>query len=292
MNILITGGTGFIGKHLVQQLCQQGHQITVLSRQKSPTFIHQAVHFCEDLANFSNFNDIDVVINLAGEPIFDQRWTEKQKQTLRQSRLNITAQLTSLIQKSENPPHTFISSSATGYYGDLPQDHFYDENAKNGTNFTACLCQEWENEAKKVEEKTRLCIMRTGMVFSAQGGALKRMLPIYRTGLAGKLGNGKQHWAWIALADYLRGVDFLINNKQCSGVYNFVAPEPITQTQFNRWLASECRRPACLSVPSFALRLALGERADLLLDNQPLIPQRLLEQGFQFHIPSLQQLQL
>lgn len=292
MNVLVTGGTGFIGSRLVLSLCQQGHQVTVFSRQKSPRFIHQAVNFCKNLTNLHHLNEIDIVINLAGEPIFDKRWCKRQKQVLQDSRLHITAQLVDLIQKSENPPHTFISASATGYYGDLPQKGFCDESAKNGKNFTACLCQKWEEEARKAETKTRLCLIRTGMVLSPEGGALKQMLPLYRANLAGKLGGGKQYWAWITLDDYLNAIHFLIANPQCVGVYNVVAPEPIPQYQFHRWLSQQCHRFACLNVPTFALRFVLGERADLLLDNQPILPKHLLEQGFHFNTASLWDYQL
>lgn len=306
MNILITGGTGFIGTPFVARLAQEGHQMTILTRQEKPISPFQAVSFCQNLTHFQDLNDFDAVINLAGEPIFDKRWTEKQKRILQESRLSITRQLVELIEKSSNPPHSFLSGSATGYYGDLPYNQAQnDELTPAGNQFTSLLCQNWENEALKVVHKTRICLLRTGIVLSAQGGALKRMLPLFEKGLAGKLGNGKQHWAWISLEDYLNAVLFLLKNDHCQGAYNLVAPYPVTNAFFTQWLAETlhpmhfatskmlakralAQRIANIATPVCVLKSVLGERATLLLDNQPLIPKRLLESGFQFRHPHLQ----
>lgn len=281
MNIFITGGTGFIGTTLCQALIQQGHQLTVLTRQQKPS--QQAVTYCKDLTNFSNFNQFDAVINLAGEPIFDKAWATKQKQTLLQSRLDITEQLVERIQASSTPPHTFISGSATGYYGDLPFAKNYDELTACGKAFPAQLCQQWEACALKAQsEKTRVCLIRTGIVLDKQGGALKQMLPLYRLGLGGKLGSGKQHWAWISLNDEIRAILFLLNHSTCQGAFNLVAPQSITNENFNKTLAKMLGRPAFFSVPAFILRFLLGERSQLLLDNQPLVPKHLTAMGFVF----------
>lgn len=282
MHILLTGGTGFIGSTLSQALLEQDHKLTILSRQAQPNT--QAVKFVQNLANFDNLNDFDAVINLAGEPIFDKRWTEKQKAELVRSRINITQQLLELFQKSDTPPHTFLSGSATGYYGNLP------DFAKNcgeqtacGTHFSARLCQEWEKTAEQAQSvQTRVCLLRTGIVLDKSGGALKRILPLYRLGLGGKLGSGKQHWAWISLYDQVQAILFLLHNPAATGAFNLVAPQPVSNSEFNRQLAKSLHRPAFFSVPEFALKLTLGERSQLLLDNQPLVPQRLLELGFQF----------
>lgn len=282
MNIFITGGTGFIGSELCKALLQQGHHLTILSRQiKQNT---QAVTFVQNFTALDNLNSFDVIINLAGEPIFSKAWTEKQKVKLRQSRLEITQKLTELILKSENPPHTFLSGSATGFYGNLP------DFAKNcneltgcGDNFAAKLCFEWEQIALKAQSaNTRVCLLRTGIVLDKNGGALKQMLPLYRLGLAGKLGSGKQHWAWITLEDHIRAILFLLNNQQAQGAFNLVSPEPVSNAEFNRELAKALNRPAFFHAPEFALKLILGERSQLLLDNQPLIPQKLTILGFSF----------
>lgn len=282
MHILLTGGTGFIGTALCQALIEQGHQLTVLSRQHKPHT--QAVKFIQNFANWTNLNAFDAVINLAGEPIFDKAWSNKQKQTLRQSRLAITSQLVELCRQSENPPHTFLSGSATGYYGNLPDfAQKYDEQTACHSTFAAQLCQEWENLALQAQsQKTRVCLLRTGMVFDQAGGALKRILPLYRLGLGGKIGTGKQHWAWISLYDQIQAILFLLHTPTAQGAFNLVSPQSIRQYQFNQFLAQAVSRPAFFSTPRWMIKLILGERSELLLDNQPLIPQKLLQLGFQF----------
>ncbi|KAE9540400.1 TIGR01777 family protein [Ursidibacter maritimus] len=281
MYILITGGTGFIGTALCQELINQGHYLTVLTRQSLTA--QEAVSYCQNLADFQDLNQFDAVINLAGEPIFDKPWTDQQKQKLLSSRLNITEQLVELFHKSEQPPHTFISGSATGFYGDLGFTKKYDEQTACGTKFPALLCQQWEETALQAESsQTRVCLVRTGIVLGPTGGALQKMLPLYKFGLGGKLGNGKQHWAWISRNDHIRTILFLLNNKQSQGAYNLVAPNSISNADFNQQLAKALKRPAFFNVPSFLLKLGLGERSQLLLDNQPLIPQRLMDEGFEF----------
>lgn len=281
MNILLTGGTGFIGSALTEMLVAQGHHLTLLSRQtKTDT---QAVHFIRNLASLDNLNDIDAVINLAGEPIFERHWWAAQKAELRRSRLDITTKLAELCRKSTNPPSVFLSGSATGYYGNLPFAEKYDEQTACGENFAAKLCVDWEQAALLAKsEKTRVCLLRTGIVLGEQGGALKRMLPLYRLGLGGKLGTGKQHWAWISLADQLRAILFLLENPMAEGAFNLVAPESVSNAEFNHRLAQALHRPAFFSVPTSVLKMTLGERSQLLLDNQPLVPAELLKLGFQF----------
>lgn len=295
MRIFITGGTGFIGKALTAALLADGHQLTLLTRQSPenlpPLFHSQAVTFCQNLTACPDFNGFDAVINLAGEPIFDKAWTATQKQKLLDSRLQLTQQLAARIKQSDTPPHTFISGSATGFYGDLQAVEFakfFDEQTACGSQFPAQLCQQWEAAAAQAQsEKTRVCLLRTGLVLDPSGGALRKMLSLYRLGLAGKLGDGKQHWAWIALADQVRAIQFLLHNSHCQGAYNLVAPQAVSNAEFNRRLAQKLRRPAIFSAPKTALRCVLGERAQLLLDNQPLTPKKLLTDGFQFQFDCL-----
>ena len=288
MNIFLTGGTGFIGQALVKALLAEGHHLTILTRQSLAESSQQAVKFCQNLAEFRDFNQFDVVINLAGEPIFDKAWSKRQKQILLDSRVQLTAELVRLINVSSNPPHTFISGSATGYYGHLQTvANFYPESTAFGTNFSALICQQWEQQALAASHNTRVCLLRTGMVLAKHGGALAKMLPLYRANLAGKLGNGKQYWAWISLEDHIQAVLFLLKNANCYGAFNLVAPEPVSNSEFNRKLADFLKRYAFFAVPSFMLKLLLGERSQLLLDNQPLVPQRLQDAGFKFNCPHL-----
>lgn len=285
MNIFITGGTGFIGRALCERLAAQGHRLTVLTRQQLADT--QAVRFVQHFATDGFFDDFDAVINLAGEPIFAKRWTSAQKQRLRASRIGLTAELVEQMAKSANPPRILISASATGFYGNLPFADFYDEQTACAADFAAQLCADWEAEALKAQAFCRVCLVRTGMVLAAESGALAQMLPLYRYGLGGKLGSGEQYWGWISLEDQLRALCFLLENHRCQGAYNLVSPEPVRNVQFNQALSRALNRPAFCAVPSLALKLVLGERSQLLLDNQPLVPKRLLAAGFQFQHPEL-----
>ncbi|MFZ7275968.1 TIGR01777 family oxidoreductase [Avibacterium endocarditidis] len=290
MNILLTGGTGLIGSVLIPQLLAKQHRICLLTRniqpERFPTEISEAqqeVQQIDNLTSLQNLNAFDAVINLAGEPIFAHRWTTKQKAKLFASRVNLTQNLTALINQSENPPHTFISGSATGFYGDH-QDHWIDESTPAGTAFPAQLCQQWE--AAAMQANTRVCLLRTAMVMSPNGGALSKMLPLYRLGLGGKLGSGKQYWAWISLQDMIAGILFLLENPQCKGAFNLTAPQPITNQDFNQQLGNFLERPHFANVPAFVLRWVLGDRSQLLLDSQRIKPARLIEAGFEFQVES------
>ena len=246
--------------------------------------LSERVQLIDSLEELADFNKFDAIINLAGEPIFDRCWSEAQKARLTDSRLKITKKLTALINASSSPPHTFISGSATGYYGNSGEQE-QDEPALPADNFTAHLCQRWEQAAQQA--RTRVCLVRTGLVFSPSGGALAAILPLYRFGLGGKLGNGKQYWAWIALDDMVNGILFLLNNSQCSGAFNFVAPNPVPNAEFNRTLGEVLHRPCFATVPAWLLKLILGERAELLLDSQNIRPSKLLAQGFSFQFKEL-----
>lgn len=290
MRIFITGGTGLIGTELIKQLKPENHHFTLFTRNKDLKSDDKQIQYCYSLNDLPDFNDFDAVINLAGEPIFDNRWTDKQKEKLIKSRVEITTQLSELINASDNPPTVFISGSAIGIYGDLPHSStFYTEStASYGSHFATELCKKWEAAALKTEaEKTRICLIRTGTVLSPKGGALEKILPLYKLGLGGKLGSGKQYWGWISLKDHVQAVIFLLKNAKCSGPFNLVAPNPVTNAEFNRVLSKAINRPAIFTVPEFALKLALGERACLVLDNQQLVPEKLLEAGFQFDEPIL-----
>ncbi|XHN45198.1 hypothetical protein O1Q81_01230 [Lonepinella sp. MS14436] len=291
MQIFITGGTGLIGRELVNRWLEQEYQVTLLTRspEKALSYFQDHAAFCHvsavhSLQVFTNFNQFDAVINLAGEPIFDHRWTAQQKVRLWQSRINLTEKLTALINTSENPPQCFISGSAYGYYADNG-DQIITEAQSAGQNFTAQLCQQWELVAKQAN--TRVCLSRTGMVFSPKGGALAKILPLYRYRLGGKLGNGLQFMPWIALEDMLNAIDFLLHTPSCQGAFNLCSPNPVRNKDFNRLLAKQLHRPAFMNVPTFLLKLILGERACLILDSQNLYPQKLLEQGFSFQYSEL-----
>ncbi|MDO5054857.1 MAG: TIGR01777 family oxidoreductase [Pasteurella oralis] len=288
MQILITGATGLIGSTLVSHLLAQHHQITALVRSpdKARDQLPSTVQLISSLTQYNDLNQFDAVINLAGEPIFTRRWTIEQKCRLLESRVHLTRQLVTLINNSTAPPHTFISGSATGYYGDKAE-HIITEQTEPSTRFPSYLCQQWEAEALKA--KTRVCLLRTGIVLAQTGGALAKMLPIYRLGLGGRLGNGKQYWGWIALKDMIAGITFLLNNMTCAGAFNLVAPHPIRNSEFNSTLGKLLTRPHFATVPAFILNVLLGERAQLLLDSQKVVPAKLQAEGFIFQYPKLKE---
>ncbi|WP_434312498.1 TIGR01777 family oxidoreductase [Haemophilus influenzae] len=280
MNILLTGGTGLIGKALVEQLCLRNEQVTILTRSSSPhTFSKQKnIKFITALSELDLQEQFDAIINLAGEPIFHKVWSKNQKSILRESRLSLTTQLVEFINQYQQYP-VFISGSATGIYGDQDEQTIT-ETSKTAKTFTAQLCQDWENIARQAN--ARVCLIRTGMVFSTKGGALAKMLPLYKWGLGGKLGNGEQYFPWIALEDMVNGILFLLDHSECRGAFNFSAPNPIKQHKFNRTLARILKRPAFTTIPKWLLHFMLGERANLLLESQNVVPEKLLNSGFQF----------
>lgn len=288
MRILITGATGFIGTALVPQLLARNHHLTAFVRDISAAQAKLPaspnIEYINTLDYFQHLDQFDAVINLAGEPIFHRRWTDEQKRRLKDSRVALTQQLADLINRSTTPP-CFISGSATGYYGD-GQEQVLHEGSAQATNFIGELCQAWE--AAALQARTRVCIMRTGMVLGKQGGALAKMLPLYSCCLGAKLGSGQQYWAWIALEDMVNAMLFLLEQDACQGVFNLVAPHAIRQKDFHTMLGRAIKRPQQpFAAPALMLKCLLGERASLLLDSQHIQPQHLLAQGFQFRYPTL-----
>ncbi|ADO96530.1 Conserved hypothetical protein [Haemophilus influenzae R2846] len=280
MNILLTGGTGLIGKALVEQLCLRNEQVTILTRSSSPHTLSKQknIKFITALSELDLQEQFDAIINLAGEPIFHKVWSKNQKSILRESRLSLTTQLVEFINQYQQYP-VFISGSATGIYGDQDEQTIT-ETSKTAKTFTAQLCQDWENIARQAN--ARVCLIRTGIVFSTKSGALAKMLPLYKWGLGGKLGNGEQYFPWIALEDMVNGILFLLDHSECRGAFNFSAPNPIKQHKFNRTLARILKRPAFATIPKWILHFMLGERANLLLESQNVVPEKLLNAGFQF----------
>ena len=289
MNILITGGTGLIGQALIPALLSQNHHLTILTRSEEKArrlFPQKTLQFLTALSNLNNLDQFDAVINLAGEPIFDKAWHAEQKAKLFESRVNLTEKLTALINAGNHPPR-FISGSATGIYGDQGEEIITETTQPADNTFTAQLCQAWEKAA--LQANTKVCVLRTGMVLSPKGGALAKMLPLYQWNLAGRLGSGKQYWAWIALEDMVNSILFLLSHEECKGVYNLVSPDAVTNRVFNHQLAKALHRCALFPAPAFALKLVLGERAGMLLESQNVYPKRLLDAGFKFQYENLNQ---
>lgn len=287
MKILITGSTGLIGKQLLDHL--KGHNLILLTRDQKKaesSLNHLAlphVDFIPDLAYFTDFNDIDIIINLAGEPIADKKWTTKQKKIITDSRCVLTEKLVQLCLKSTSPPRCFISGSAVGYYGDNGAQNIDETTEILSSDFAHQICQQWENKALQAEsEQTRVCILRTGVVLSPLGGALKKMYLPYQCGLGGPVGDGKQYMSWIHIDDMVLAILHLMEQEESKGIYNLVAPHPVTNAIFSQTLAKTLKRPHFLFTPKIVIKAILGEGAVLLTDSQRIRPKRLVHEGFKF----------
>jgi len=289
MNILITGGTGFIGQLFIKTFAD--HHYTVLTRNVSKAeqvfSADSTVGFITDLNQLKNLDDFDVVINLAGEPIADKRWTEQQKLKIQSSRWKITEQLAALFESSTSPPNTFISGSAIGFYGDHNGQEITELSQTEHPDFSSKLCQTWEAKANTVSSNTRVVLLRTGIVLHPKFGALSKMLMPFKLGLGGRLGDGRQYFSWIHWQDMVSAIHFLLIDESLSGVFNMTAPNPVTNEQFSKSLGKALARPAFIPMPEWVLKLLMGESSELLLISQRVQPQALLEAGYQFRYTEL-----
>ena len=290
MKVLMTGGTGFIGKALCRRLQGEGHQLTVLSRQ-TPRHVW---HLCgEDVVPLGSLDDLapnsrfDAVVNLAGEPIADRRWTEARKKALWDSRVGLTGKLVDFIASADNKPSVLVSGSAVGFYGNRG-DEPLDETSPGSEDFSHRLCAAWEESALRAREYgVRVCLLRTGLVVGEGGGFLRRMLLPFKLGLGGRIGDGRQWMSWVHIEDHLAMTLALLGNPALEGAFNATAPNPVPNREFTETLAAVLGRPAILPVPAFVLRAALGEMAGLLLGGQRVLPARFLAQGFRFRYEHL-----
>jgi uncharacterized protein (TIGR01777 family) len=289
MKVLITGGTGFIGSALSKQLCAAGMEVTVLSRTpaKVTAICGARVKALASLDNLLPDASFNVIVNLAGAGIFDAYWTADRKQLLRNSRIGLTEQLLAAIDRMTVKPELLISGSAIGYYGNQG-DTELNERSEPIPDFSQQLCADWEAAALKAEQfGVRVCLIRTGLVVAGDGGILKRMLLPFKLGLGGRLGSGLQWMSWIQREDWIRITEAMIADTSMRGAYNATAPQPVTNSEFTQALARHLNRPAVLPAPAWLLKAVLGEMSELLLGSQRVLPQRLLEQGFEFHYPDL-----
>ncbi|MBI5891964.1 MAG: TIGR01777 family protein [Nitrosomonadales bacterium] len=281
MHILITGGTGLIGRHLCKTLMAEGHELTVFSR--NPGSVAEkcgaGVHALAALADWTPDRGFDAVINLAGEPIVDARWTERRKQVLRDSRIALTEELVSRIAAAKRKPTVLLSGSAIGYYGGRG-DAMLEEGSGSGADFPARLCVDWEAAATGAEKHgVRVCLLRTGLILSKEGGLLARMVPPFRLGMGARLSDGRQWMSWIHIDDYVGMVLRLLRDEQMRGAYNMTAPGPVTNKEFTAVLAAVLHRPAPFVAPASLLRLSMGESASLVLEGQRVLPKRMLAAG-------------
>ena len=289
MKILITGGTGLIGRRLCKALLAKGHELTVLSR-KPATVAAKCGAVVQAMATLDEWHTdtvFDTVINLAGEPIVDARWTAERKQRLWQSRVSITEALIQCIANATHKPSVLLSGSATGFYGD-GGDTILEESRLPATDFGGQLCSAWESVAQTADAfGVRVCLLRTGLVLDSAGGLLGRMLLPFKLGLAARLGDGKQWMSWIHVDDYVAIVLLLLENQQATGAYNMTAPKPVTNSEFTQTLAQVLHRPALFVAPAFLLKLLLGEMSVLLLGGQRALPTKLQALGYDFTYANL-----
>ena len=292
MKILISGSTGLIGSALTRSLEASGHSWVALSRQEVPgrSTVRWNPELGQiDLEALSSLAPFDAVVHLAGENIAKDRWTADVKRRIRDSRVVGTYTLATALASLPQPPPAMISASAVGYYGNREGEDL-SERSLPGDDFSATLCRDWEAATAPLEGVgARVVHTRIGIVMSTRGGALGKFLPIFRLGVGGPLGSGRQWMSWISLTDVVGAVEFLLSNRAIAGPVNITAPHPATNGEFAAALGKVLHRPAILPAPAFALRLILGrEKADaLLISGQRVLPRRLLDAGFVFRHPTL-----
>ena len=301
MKVVVTGGTGFVGKSLVRALAERGDDVVVMSR----TDCDLRSRLCGlgprpqwhsgsgkvELHTWSPdrhgtwvaaLEGADAVVNLAGAPIFDEGWSPERRETLRGSRIRTTELLANAIARTEKKPKVFVSGSAAGIYGTGTSDRILTEDDPPGEGFLAQLTRDWESAAAPAAEAgVRVCHPRIGMVLGRSGGILAKLIPHFRAYLGGPLGTGEQYMGWVHLVDVVRALEYAMDS-DLSGPFNVTAPEPVTMETFAQALGESLGRPALVRVPPLAVKLAFGERAEAILTGQRAVPRRLVESRFAF----------
>ncbi len=294
MQILMTGGTGLVGRALIQELRGRGDEIVVVTRDaaRAALSLPDDVELLEaDPAVAGPWLDraliSDAVVNLAGENIGNGVWTRGKKRRIRRSRIRPTSHLADVLRDRDRPGGVLLSASATGYYGDGGA-RALSEDAEPGQDFLSMLCYEWERNAQRAEsERCRVVCLRFGMILAAEGGALPRLLPIFRRGFGGPIGNGRQYVPWIHLHDVVRAILFALDTAAVRGSVNVTTPDPPSQAEFASELADALGRSARWITPAWILRLGLGKKAQLLLDSQRAVPNKLKAHGFRWKYAEL-----
>ena len=288
MHVLLTGGTGLVGRALCHRLLAQGHKVSVWSRRPE-----QVRALCgSEVKGISRLDQLDAValdavINLAGAPIADRRWTAERKAQLWASRMTLTEHLVAWMGSLTTRPSVLISGSAVGWYGDGGQAELTEDSSAN-RQYAHTLCDAWEAAARRASSHgIRVCLVRTGLVLAPHGGFLQRLLKPFGLGLGGPIGSGRQYMSWIHIHDEVGIILHLLNHPDCKGVYNATAPSPATNKEFSRALGRTLHRPALLPVPGIALKAALGEMSVLLLTGQRVLPARITEAGYTFRHATL-----
>ncbi len=287
--VLISGASGLLGSAYSEYLSNKGHSVFRLVR-REPNFSNEI--FWNPMTGELELKDIegfDSIVNFSGKNIAVGRWTKKSKKVIFDSRILTTTLLSESISKLKNPPESFLSSSAVGYYGETGRE-LVNEGVEPGKGFLSDLCVKWEKATMPaVKAGVRVIQLRNGVVLSPKGGALTKMLTPFRLGIGGRLGSGRQYLSWIMIEDYVRAVFHLMRAQNIQSPVNIVSPEPVTNREFTKILAKVLNRPAILPVPSFILKVLFGEMAvETLLSSTRAIPQLLMGSGFEFKYPALE----
>jgi uncharacterized protein (TIGR01777 family) len=294
MKTLVIGATGLIGRSLCRSLAADGHTVAAVSRSlvKPKGLAISEIHQWDTQADplpLAALSEVDAEVNLAGEPIDARRWSDQQKRRIRDSRVITTRNVVEGLRSVVRKPTVFVSGSAVGFYGDRGDEQL-DEASAPGKGFMSELCEEWEREAERASELgIRVVQVRTGVVLSMEGGALKKMIAPFKLGLGGALGSGKQWFPWIHIDDIAGIFRHAILAESLTGPVNGVAPRPATNQEFTRELARALRRPAFLPVPEMALKALVGEMAEVLVGSQRVLPKAALASGYEFQYPQLGQ---
>lgn len=290
MKIVISGGSGMVGVALTAALKSEQHEVWHLVR-PGPALKQNDIRWDPHSAQVDvpALEGADVIVHLSGASVAHGRWTKERKEILRSSRIDSTRVLVDSMAKLTKPPKVFISASAVGYYGSRG-DELLPESSSPGRDFLALLARDWEAEANRAAQAgIRTVILRFGVIFAQKGGALEQMVRPFRLGVGGRIGDGRQWLAWVALDDVVRVIQLAIVNPEMNGAYNTVAPEPVRNADFAKAVGRVLHRPAILPSPKFALRLALGEMADaLLFASQRAIPEKLQQLGYKFQFADLE----
>jgi len=293
MKIFVTGGSGLLGSSLIKGLIATGHSVAGLTRDiKNATALKSigAVPIEGDATQngpwLDTLKSCDMVIHLAGENIFAKRWTTEFKEKIRNSRVESTRRIASAVSEPDAKVRVLLSASAVGYYGnDFVGD--VDESGKPGTDFLAQVCVSWERAACISKSEVRTVYLRSAVVLSSAGGALAKMLPLFRLGLGGKLASGKQQMSWIHREDWVRALLFILEHEDIKGAVNLSAPYAVSNEVFTKTLGTHLNRPTFMTVPAAALKLTLGESATLILGSQHVRPKKLMDAGFVFSYPDV-----
>lgn len=296
MKILVTGATGFIGQTIVRELLSKGHKVAILSRNiaRAAFILSNKCEFYQwgdataELPPAEAFNGVDAVINLMGEGIADKRWDEERKKEIYDSRVIGTRNLVQRMKELSACPKIFVSASAVGVYGNRDNEDLT-EKSSLGDDFLSHVCKDWEEEAMKATELgIRAGVIRTGVVIGKNGGALKRMLPIFKIGVGGPLGSGDQFMSWIHLDDLANMYIEFVTNSALEGAFNGTAPYPATNNYFTKALGKTLKRPTFAKAPAFALKIVLGDMSSMLLGGQKVLPKKFKEEGFRYRYPTLE----